>query len=534
MTMANDENNKALTTFLSAIESNCYLILSNATNGITAKKPVQPSKRRGAATAIYDLALSKEGSDDKKFLRFFERRVDFGGVKNNAYGGVIVEPFFVVSSSDENDADGAGGENAAVTIYHKKKKKYLTIDKKGDYKSSNYPIPLHVETYQDSEGETAPVLSEDETTVEDVNSQRVGHRDSTSYDIFLKAVESKSFLQLSTFQTAEEYSARLLVQPVLHSERNDVKLYSLGKDSTAKERFLRLFRWNIQMVNFDGDSSHEFGGMIVRPWSADDDDGDGDSPSGITLFNEKVGVYLSINENGMFVTSNVAVLLHVKLIEVTAVVDSSVLGEDDKEHFKTQGYIILRQAILKEFIDAARHNINWQIGSKGKVDTKHFPTNLRAKIINHSPILWSALNILLGEGNIQPWEGERRFQIAMRYPHTPYHGTFDPKKYQREYTVPGEKRWHIDCAQCECPFTLLVGIALSDQTEKGSGCLYVYPGTHLTDEVREYKEDCLGKDKSYSDKSENKPKMGEPVPVYLEKGDVVLAHAMLPHTASDN
>jgi len=364
----NDEENLALATFLAAIQFNSCLTLSNVINGNTAKKPVQPFKRRGAATTTYDLALYKEGNDNKKFLRFFERRLDFGGIKNNAYGGVVVEPFVVSSSDEKNDADGEGRLNAAeikmaVTMYHKKKKKYLTIDEKGDFKSTYDPMPLHVETYQDPEGETAPVVSEDETTIEENTTQRDGKRDSSSYEIFLKAVESKSFLQLSTILTVENCSARLLVQPVLHSENNDVKYYSFGKDSTAKERFLRLFRWNDQMVNFDGDLPHDLGGMIVQPWCPDDDDDrDQYSRSAITVFNEKLGVYLSINDDGMFVTSKVVVPLHVKLNAVTAEVDSSVLSEEDKEHFKIQGYIILRQAIPKEFIDAARHNINWQIG----------------------------------------------------------------------------------------------------------------------------------------------------------------------------
>lgn len=334
--MTNDGKNISLANFLSAIQSDSYLTLSNAITGNTAKKPIQPLKRRGTARTTYDLALYKEGNDNKKFLRFFERRLDFGGVKNNAYGGVVVKPF-VISSGDERNPDGDEGVNAAVAIYHKKKKKYLTIDKRGDFKSTKDPIPLHVETYQDPELETAPVVSEDDMTIEENTNQQDSDRNLSSYEIFLKAVESKSFLQLSTMLTVENYSARLLVQPVLHSEKNDDKLYSFGKDSTAKERFLRLFRWNDQMVNFDGDLPHDLGGMAVQPWCPNDDDDRGQySFSAITVFNETLGVYLSINDDGMFVTCMEAVPLHVKLCALTAEVDPSVLGEEEKEHFKTQ------------------------------------------------------------------------------------------------------------------------------------------------------------------------------------------------------
>jgi hypothetical protein len=109
------------------------------------------------------------------------------------------------------------------------------------------------------------------------------------------------------------------------------------------------------------------------------------------------------------------------------------------------------------------------------------------------------------------------------------------------------KRWHIDgLAQSKhSPFSLLVGVALSDQLREFSGNLCVFPGSHhslqpfLQEFVRKGYLNQLETDgkplgphmiEEFSDK----PVLDRPTQVLLAKGDVVLVHQKVAHRGGPN
>jgi len=375
-------------------------------------------------------------------------------------------------------------------------------------------------------------------------------------ETFLSAIESQSYIEIcapnpnTTTSNLKYNTAELPLQASLRGENPDKQIYNLSLQSERENKFLRFFAKE-GMLNFEGGEGHAMGGVLVQRYDDDNctcmadknDDAEecsSSNSSAITMYNTRFKVYLSVNEWGMFFGSKEKTPLYVKSLgNLVADVDETVLSEEDKEHFKTQGYVILKNAIPTKYVNAARKNVNWQIGNNGNVDVKKFPVPLRCNIFNHSPILWSALNILLGPGNVPLWQDmwdkdAVGFQLPIRFPNPPYNGEFRPDAYQRLYQRPGPRSWHVDNPKEKCPFNILVGVALSDQLEDGSGCTYVYPGKHTSEELKEYKEKCIGTDREFFENSENKPDMGEAVPVLLGMGDVVLAHASLPHSASAN
>jgi hypothetical protein len=80
-------------------------------------------------------------------------------------------------------------------------------------------------------------------------------------------------------------------------------------------------------------------------------------------------------------------------------------------------------------------------------------------------------------------------------------------------------------------FTLLVGLALSDQTHDDMGNLFVWPGTHrlVAEHLRTHGADTI------LDWDGLPPvDHGEPVQIYAAPGDVILAHYLLSHAVGSN
>jgi ectoine hydroxylase-related dioxygenase (phytanoyl-CoA dioxygenase family) len=121
----------------------------------------------------------------------------------------------------------------------------------------------------------------------------------------------------------------------------------------------------------------------------------------------------------------------------------------------------------------------------------------------------------------------------------------------REARILGGKQWHLDGMDKGLygPFSLLIGIALSDQTVDNCGNLGVHPGSHhtLAPFLKEYAAVCdhRGLDTSVEEVVQarrmqavellqRKPVLGEPVQVHLSKGDVVIALHKLAHLGTPN
>eukprot|EP01035_Chromulina_nebulosa_P022367 gene22367-28961_t len=130
-------------------------------------------------------------------------------------------------------------------------------------------------------------------------------------------------------------------------------------------------------------------------------------------------------------------------------------------------------------------------------------------------------------------------QIALRFPDLNNMPT-DRKIYI------GGKNWHIDGIEKgkHSAFTILIGVALSDQLYPFCGNLCVHPGSHYTLQslVKEFAFSTMGlidDDKDISIDSplinhKSKPDLGEPVQILLHTGDVVFVHHKVAHLGSTN
>jgi len=221
-------------------------------------------------------------------------------------------------------------------------------------------------------------------------------------------------------------------------------------------------------------------------------------------------------------------------------VDLSVLSKDDLAQFKDLGYLIIRGAVPPELVRDALRSINHQLGKPGCWEVDSNPLNasqlalklprdgIGGQLISKSPIFWSAVNILLGVGNVDTGARNGASQVALRFPEPPADG------YDRPDVRAGT-RYHIDGMGQDklCPFTLLCGVALSDQSRANSGNLNVFPGSHLNTDLHQYYRARIH-DETQGEADQSKPDLGAATQVLLQPGDVVIAHQLLAHRIGRN
>jgi len=260
--------------------------------------------------------------------------------------------------------------------------------------------------------------------------------------------------------------------------------------------------------------------------------------AGMSLKNVGHGKFMSLTATGAPQLSETATFFSTEeaadpMKAVAMPVDTSVLSDADRQHFKEKGYVILKGCIPQDKVDACLRLINHSLGHPGcwAADEEVMNTGqnkLRmaggplpfVELFNKTP-LWSAINIILGEGNVLPWKGQP--QIALRFPQAPSVGNdvLDGR--------PGTQ-YHIDgMGQSQlCPFSLLVGVSLSDQTHPESGNLHVFPGSHLHQSLHDYYQQMIDNEEA-GEADESKPNLGPSTQVLLAPGDVVVAHQLLAH-----
>jgi hypothetical protein len=138
---------------------------------------------------------------------------------------------------------------------------------------------------------------------------------------------------------------------------------------------------------------------------------------------------------------------------------------------------------------------------------------------------------LAGKGMIYP---PAACQVALKFP-SPTNAI--PKVFNphNDASVRGDG-WHIDGFNKgeHSPFTLLVGVCLSDVSLPKSGEFAVHPGAHwnLQEEI---KQQVLSGSPSFSSfDGGNKPNLGPPQSMFLKRGDAVICHQKLPHLGMPN
>lgn len=206
-----------------------------------------------------------------------------------------------------------------------------------------------------------------------------------------------------------------------------------------------------------------------------------------------------------------------------------MLSESQRHQFARDGFVLMRSAVPDDLLAGIDNEIDRVVASDPPdldASGTHFyflpPERLAAA--DHALRASGALD--LAEELTSPhrlMHGYGHIQIALNIPnwdHTPggphIDGYHDPDRPH--------------------PFTLLAGLFLGDETEPGSGNLWVWPGSHLAHAALFRSEGvmALTSTQGHSTMLDPPPELGAPVPILASRGDVLLAHYLLGHKSSGN
>ncbi|TYZ65337.1 hypothetical protein PybrP1_012661 [[Pythium] brassicae (nom. inval.)] len=217
---------------------------------------------------------------------------------------------------------------------------------------------------------------------------------------------------------------------------------------------------------------------------------------------------------------------------------ASALSESQRRSFMQNGYLQVRGAVSLALVDAALRRINHELGVPGRMvdgGVEEGSAKLAGNVSNSEEVLnlfhlsdaRKYAEALVGAGKVRPPTGA---QLALRFP---------------ELGEPREPRgteWHTDGMRQgkRHPFSLLLGVALSDVREPLAGNLTVFPESHarlhalLTADGRleGYADECFRTDSVWG--GGTLPDLGAPVQLLASRGDIVLAHPTLAHRGGLN
>jgi len=219
--------------------------------------------------------------------------------------------------------------------------------------------------------------------------------------------------------------------------------------------------------------------------------------------------------------------------------DSAVLTEEQRQHFVDEGYLHVKQVVPAKLVHAALGAINAALckpGGNVEVDddgTRYCPgvggSDAILNLLKHSKV-WTLAQRLLGKGNISDVQ---RGQIALRPPNPALIAAGGPENKDGSLSP---TQWHIDGMgkNEHPPFSLLVGVTLSDALQPNCGNFGVFPNSHkkLLPLLKEKVES--GSSWYSNENSTEKPAFHNGVQVLAEAGDAVLVHNLTAHRAVPN
>ena len=244
------------------------------------------------------------------------------------------------------------------------------------------------------------------------------------------------------------------------------------------------------------------------------------------------------------------------------------LTHEEKVSFVKDGFLICRSAVSPDLIDNALRVINRGLSDEASFyipNNKNKTAILRAykdkeiinkllvndsvmtklrdimedlAIMSHDEVQTETAMTDVGINNTDGPEylSEVGHQVALRYP-ADEETIANPPDLQELY----KRRWHVDGVDQGklTSFSLLVGVALSDQEVSGCGNLFVLPGSHhviapILEDIGAY----VGKGGNNCANlwKNRKPNLEhiDPVPVLLKKGDMVVLHLRTAHSIGIN
>lgn len=214
---------------------------------------------------------------------------------------------------------------------------------------------------------------------------------------------------------------------------------------------------------------------------------------------------------------------------------AAALSTEQLAAFFSDGYLHVKGAVAAPLVAAALRHVNSCLG-RGQTDRSlplltGLPTAESAAapvldlFVGSGSSLPTLAQSLLGIGKVRTPQGG---QVALRFPVGAPPATA-PKL--------GGKEWHIDGFGDgqHSPFTLLVGVCLSDTPGEFAGNFAVQSGAHWSLQSAVKDQVSAGSaDFSRFEHADTKPDLGEPTQLRMQAGDVVLAHQKLPHLGVAN
>lgn len=217
---------------------------------------------------------------------------------------------------------------------------------------------------------------------------------------------------------------------------------------------------------------------------------------------------------------------------------ASVLTESQRRSFMQNGYLQIRNVVPLPFVNAALRRINHDLGIPGRMvdGGVEGSAKLAGNVSNCEEVLnlfylsdaCKYVEALIGRGKVVPPKGA---QVAMRFPELG-----EPRE-------PPGTEWHTDgMRQGKLhPFSLLLGIALSDVCEPLAGNFTVFPESHRTlhslltadnGKLEGYDDECYRAESVWGNGT--LPDLGAPVQLLASRGDLVIAHPSLAHRGGLN
>ncbi|TDH70749.1 hypothetical protein CCR75_009772 [Bremia lactucae] len=214
-----------------------------------------------------------------------------------------------------------------------------------------------------------------------------------------------------------------------------------------------------------------------------------------------------------------------------------ILSDSQRRLFIQNGYLQIRGVVPMHLVNTALRTINHKLGvaknlsnggAEGAVKLAGNTSNSKSILdLFYLSDVGKYVEALVGAGQVVPPVGA---QIALRFPEI------------GEPQEPLGTEWHTDGMRQGCihPFTLLVGIALSNVSEPLSGNLTVFPGSHKLlqnrftsdGKLNGYDDECIKAESIWGDGT--LPDLGTPVQLLASRGDLVLAHPNLAHRGGLN
>lgn len=222
---------------------------------------------------------------------------------------------------------------------------------------------------------------------------------------------------------------------------------------------------------------------------------------------------------------------------------SVLLSPGQKRSFVDDGFLVVRDVVPTVMRDRALRLINAALGEHKphRVANDVFTGHENCDPLQHAPEILSLLSespaLAIAEQLTEPGAlpASRCCQVAVRFPGPD--ALSEPMKPDTPHLDGIPNRANGLPAGKVFPFSVLVGIYLSDLMAPDSGNFVVWPGSHraIESHVRAHPEGWFDAE-GFGPAPEGLPalELGEPVQVVLRAGDVVLAHYQLAHSVAPN